>query len=88
MTEVVHSGLGKHTCESVFPKWWHTVARWTLISAVLLLSIGVLLNFAASPPLSEGNGFTKLHYVQSQVAFGVLTLIMMVVISTVDSIGI
>ena len=53
MTEMVHRELGKYTGEPVFPKWWHTVDRWTLISVVLLFGIGVLLNFAASPPLAD-----------------------------------
>ena len=70
MTEMVHRELGKYTGEPVFPKWWHTVDRWTLISVVLLFGIGVLLNFAASPPLAERNGFASFHYVQRQIIFG------------------
>ena len=88
MTEMVHRELGKYTGEPVFPKWGHTVDRWTLISVVLLFGIGVLLNFAASPPLAERNGFASFHYVQRQIIFGGLALIMMVVISMLDPITI
>ena len=84
MTEMVHRELDSYTGEPLFPRWWHTVDRWALLSILLLFGIGVLLNFAASPPLAERNGFSNFHYVQRQMAFGSLALLVMLVISLLD----
>lgn len=88
MTEMVHRELDRCTGEPLFPKWWRTVDRWTLLSVLALFGIGVLLNFAASPPLAERNGFANFHYVQRQLVFGGLALAVMVVVSLLDPVTI
>ncbi len=46
-----------------------------------LFAIGILLGFAASPPLAERNGHDPFHYVSRQAFFGFLGLTAMVLVS-------
>ena len=50
-------------------------------SSALILIIGLLLGFAASPPLAEKNGFAPFHYVERQIVFGALSLSTMIIMS-------
>ena len=70
MTEMVYGSVPVSKGEPIIPKWWRTVDKWTLMSVMLLFSIGILLGLAASPPLAEKNGFAPFHYVQRQAVFG------------------
>ena len=81
MTEMVYGSLPVSKGEPILPKWWRTVDKWTLMSVMLLFSIGILLGLAASPPLAEKNGFAPFHYVQKQSVFGGMALIAMFVTS-------
>jgi len=49
--------------------WWWTVDRWTLAAAALLVLVGVMLIFAASPAVAEGRNYPPYHYVQRHVVF-------------------
>ena len=81
MTEMVYGSVPVSKGEPILPKWWRTVDKWTLMSVMLLFSIGILLGLAASPPLAEKNGFAPFHYVQRQAVFGGMALIAMFVTS-------
>ena len=67
--------------EPVLPKWWRTIDKWSISCVLILFGVGLLLGFAASPPLAEKNGFAPFHYVQRQTFFGGLAMIVMVLIS-------
>ncbi|MFQ5438765.1 MAG: putative peptidoglycan glycosyltransferase FtsW [Paracoccaceae bacterium] len=67
--------------EPILPKWWRTVDRLTLSAVLTLFAIGLLLGFAASPPLAEKTGFAPFHFVTRQAEFGGVALLSMVVIS-------
>ncbi|MFA8388314.1 MAG: putative peptidoglycan glycosyltransferase FtsW [Pelagibaca sp.] len=88
MTEMVHQEFNRSTGEAIFQRWWRTIDRWTLSCVITLFSIGVLLNFAASPPLAEQNGFSNFHYVLRHIAFGMLSLGVMIFVSILDPISI
>ena len=79
MTEMVYGSVPVSRGEPVFSKWWRTVDKWTLSSVFLLFSIGILLGFAASPPLAEKNGFSPFHYVERQMIYGTIGLTAMVI---------
>ena len=79
MTEMVYGSVPVSRGEPVFSKWWRTVDKWTLWSVFLLFSIGILLGFAASPPLAEKNGFSPFHYVERQMIYGAIGLTAMVI---------
>jgi cell division protein FtsW len=49
--------------------WWWTVDRWTLAAAALLVLVGVMLIFAASPAVAEGRNYPPYHYVQRHLVF-------------------
>jgi cell division protein FtsW len=81
MTEMVYGAVPVRDAEPVLPKWWRTVDKWTMSCILMLFGIGLLLGFAASPPLAAKNGFEPFHYVQRQMIFGALALIAMVLTS-------
>ncbi|MBC6436977.1 MAG: putative lipid II flippase FtsW [Rhodobacteraceae bacterium] len=81
MTEMAHGTVVVQSGEAVLPRWWRTVDRVTIGCILALLAIGVLLGFAASPPLAERNGLDPFHYVMRHAAFGGLALTVMVVVS-------
>ncbi len=81
MTEMVH-GIGlARPGEPILPKWWRTVDRWVLSSVLLLFGVGLLLGFAASPPLAEKTGYPPFHFVIRQAVFGGVALSVMMAIS-------
>lgn len=77
MTEMVYGASPSRDGEPILPRWWRTVDRWSLSCVLILFGIGLLLGLAASPPLAERNGFSAFHYVERQVAFGGLAIIIM-----------
>jgi cell division protein FtsW len=81
MTEMAHGTIVVQSGEAVLPRWWRTVDRLTIGCVLALFAIGILLGFAASPPLAERNGHEPFHYVIRQFAFGGLALTVMVLVS-------
>jgi cell division protein FtsW len=81
MTEIAHGTIVVHSGEAVLPRWWRTVDRVTIGCILGLFAIGILLGFAASPPLAERNGHEPFHYVTRQAVFGGLALAVMVAVS-------
>jgi cell division protein FtsW len=74
MTEMAHGTIVVQSGEAVLPRWWRTVDRVTIGCVLALFAIGILLGFAASPPLAERNGHEPFHYVIRPFAFGGLAL--------------
>ncbi|MEI4197641.1 putative lipid II flippase FtsW [Roseovarius sp. E0-M6] len=81
MTEMVYGAVPLRDGEPILPKWWRTIDRWAISGVLILFGIGLLLGFAASPPLAEKNGFQPFHYVQRQMFFGGLAMIAMILTS-------
>ncbi len=50
-------------------EWWWTVDRWFLAAFLLLMGIGVVLSFAASPAVAERIGLPSYHFVIRQILF-------------------
>jgi cell division protein FtsW len=67
--------------EPVLPRWWRTIDKWTLTAILVLFAIGLLLGLAASVPLAERNGLDPYYYVQRQMIFGGMAMVVMVVVS-------
>ncbi|OAN72727.1 putative lipid II flippase FtsW [Seohaeicola saemankumensis] len=74
MTEMVYGSVPVRNAEPVLPKWWRTIDRWSMSCILMLFGIGLLLGFAASPPLASKNGLAPFHYVERQAMFGGLAL--------------
>ena len=81
MTEMVYGAVPVREGEPILPKWWRTVDKWSMSCILILFAVGLLLGFAASPPLAEKNGFQAFHYVQRQGVFGSLALLAMMITS-------
>jgi cell division protein FtsW len=59
-------------------EWWWTIDRWFLGAFLLLMGLGVVLSFAASPSVAERIGAPTYHFVTRQILFmfpGVLAMI-------------
>jgi cell division protein FtsW len=81
MTEMVYGSVPIRSVEPVLPKWWRTIDRWSMSCILILFGIGLLLGFAASPPLASKNGLAPFHYVQRQALFGGMALAVMFAVS-------
>ncbi|MEM8788220.1 MAG: putative peptidoglycan glycosyltransferase FtsW [Pseudomonadota bacterium] len=81
MTDMVHGAVAAKPGEPVLPRWWRTIDRWSLGAIVGLFLVGLLLGFAASPPLAQRNGLEPFYYVSRQAFFGTVALTVMVVVS-------
>ena len=81
MTEMVFGTVAAKPGEPLLPRWWRTIDRWTLAAVIGLFLIGLMLGFAASPPLAQRNGLEPFYYVSRQAVFGLAALGVMVVVS-------
>jgi len=81
MTEMVYGTVPVRNSDPILPRWWQTIDRWSLTAILLLFGIGILLGLAASPPLAAKNGLPPFHYVQRQMLFGGMALVVMMVTS-------
>ncbi len=81
MTEMVYGTAPARVSEPLLPKWWRTLDSWSLSCVLVLFSFGLLLGFAASPPLAERNGLPAFFYVERQAIFGGAALIALVITS-------
>ena len=88
MTEMAHGTVIVHTGDAVLSRWWSTVDRVTLGCVLALFAIGILLGFAASPPLAERNGQEPFHYVIRQALFGGVALFVMVLVSMMSPVSV
>ncbi len=77
MTEMVYGALPRRDGEPVISRWWRTIDKWSVSCILILFGIGLLLGFAASPPLAERNGLSPFFYVQRQAFFGGLALVVL-----------
>lgn len=59
-------------------EWWWTIDKSLLAGLILLLLVGVLLSFAASPPVAERLGLGAWHFIIRQALFAALALPVMV----------
>lgn len=70
MTEMVYGSLPVRAGEPVLPRWWRTIDKLSMSAILFLFAVGLLLGFAASPPLATRNGLDPFYYVQRQAFFG------------------
>lgn len=69
---------------SVFGQWWWTVDRWMLAGFIVLISIGMVLIMAASPPVAERIGLHPQHFVQQQAVILGPAVILMLAVSMLN----
>ncbi|MEM6609888.1 MAG: putative peptidoglycan glycosyltransferase FtsW [Pseudomonadota bacterium] len=81
MTEMAHGTVVVQSGEAILPRWWRTVDRVTIGCVLALFAIGILLGFAASPPLALRNDSAPFYYVTRQAFFGAAALAVMLITS-------
>ncbi|MEQ9246108.1 MAG: cell division protein FtsW, partial [Nitratireductor sp.] len=57
------------TDRSPVANWWWTIDRWFLAAFLMLMGLGVLLSFAASPAVAERIGLSSFHFVVRQTIY-------------------
>jgi cell division protein FtsW len=66
---------------SVLGRWWWTVDRWSFSAILIIMAIGVLMSFAASPPVADRLGLGTFFFVKRHLMMIPPALIVMVGIS-------
>ncbi|SER54178.1 putative lipid II flippase FtsW [Rhizobium sp. NFR03] len=61
--------------------WFWTIDRFFLATFILLMGIGFMLSFAASPAVAERLGLDSFHFVKRQAAFLIPSLVVMIGLS-------
>jgi len=94
MTELTFRGNPSlHGENSIVGDWLRTVDRWSLGALLLLVTLGLVLALAASPPLAHKNGLWTYHYVIRHVVFvmmglGTIAAVSMCSVATARRLGI
>ena len=65
--------------------WWWTVDRWFLTAFLSLMGLGIVLSFAASPPVAERIGLDSFHFATRQIIFTLPALAAMLLVSFLDA---
>ncbi|MFD2260368.1 putative lipid II flippase FtsW [Chelativorans composti] len=73
------------TDRSPVATWWWTVDRWFLSAFLMLMGLGVVLSFAASPAVAERIGLDSYHFVTRQIMFMVPAVGVMIGVSFLDA---
>ena len=58
--------------------WWWTVDRWFLAAFLLLMGLGIVLSFAASPAVAERIGLDSFHFAKRQIVYMIPALIALI----------
>ena len=86
MTEIIHGRTVLVAEENLLLKWWRSIDHWTLISALILMLVGLLLSMAASVPLAESHEKPSFHYVYRQLIYGLLSFALVLFLSAAKAI--
>lgn len=65
------------TDTSLLSNWWWTVDRWLLVTLAILIGLGIVMTFSASPAIAEKLGLESFHFVKRQLAFLCLAMVTM-----------
>ncbi|WP_019171495.1 putative lipid II flippase FtsW [Pseudaminobacter salicylatoxidans] len=65
--------------------WWRTVDRWFLAAFLLLMGLGIVLSFAASPAVAERIGLDSFHFATRQIFFTLPALAVMIAVSFLEA---
>lgn len=63
---------------SLLGRWWWTVDRWSLGAILALMAIGILLSFAASPPVADRLSLGGFYFVKRHVIMIIPTLFVLI----------
>ena len=72
------------TDRSLVGIWWWTVDKWLLASALLLMTIGLILVMAASPAVATLINLSSQHFIVRQVIYLIPALVIMLSVSMLE----
>ena len=58
--------------------WWWTIDRGFLAAFLSLIGIGMVMSFAASPPVAERIGLDPFHFTERHAVFAVVGVVLMI----------
>lgn len=64
--------------KTAIAEWWWTVDRELLVALLLLLTAGMVMSFAASPPVAERLGLEPWHFVVRHALFLIPTILVLI----------
>ncbi|WP_048648137.1 putative lipid II flippase FtsW [Nitratireductor soli] len=73
------------TDRSPVANWWWTIDRWFLAAFLMLMGLGVVLSFAASPAVAERIGLPSFHFVTRQIIFMLPAVAIMIAVSFLNA---
>ena len=72
------------TDRSLVGIWWWTVDKWLLASALLLMTLGMILVMAASPAVASLINLSSQHFIVRQIVYLVPALMIMLSVSMLE----
>ncbi|MDD7910319.1 MULTISPECIES: putative lipid II flippase FtsW [Pseudovibrio] len=72
------------TDRSPFAEWLWTIDRYLLAGILILMGAGVVLSFAASPPVAERIGLDPYHFVTRQAIFLAPSVMLLLAVSALN----
>lgn len=66
---------------TLFGEWWWTIDKGLLFGVATLMTLGVVLSLAASPPVAERIGLDLFHFVHRQALFLLPAVVLMLGVS-------
>ncbi|WP_032112079.1 FtsW/RodA/SpoVE family cell cycle protein [Candidatus Paracaedibacter symbiosus] len=66
---------------SVIGRWWWTVDRWSLAAITIIMVLGILLSFAASPPVADRLNLGGFFFVKRHIFMIIPAVAIMFVVS-------
>jgi cell division protein FtsW len=76
------------TDRSLIGTWWWTVDRVLLAGLVALLVMGIIIVFAASPPVARVLGHDEMFFIVKQITFALPALALLVGVSLLAPLGV
>ncbi|MCF6343406.1 MAG: putative lipid II flippase FtsW [Devosiaceae bacterium] len=64
--------------KTLIAEWWWTIDRTLLAALIMLLLVGVVLSFAASPSVAVRLGYSPYHFVIRHIVFIIPTIIVLI----------
>lgn len=66
---------------SVIGRWWWTVDRWSLAAITIIMVLGIILSFAASPPVADRLNLGGFFFVKRHIFMIIPAIVIMFAVS-------
>ena len=80
--------MGSRAKKGLISDWWWSIDRWFLAAFLVLMIGGMVLSFAASPPVAEKIGLEPFHFVKRHALFLFPSIVAMLATSLLSPRGI